>query len=726
MLRREGLKAAWPYVLVALVGLFVLLPRLGDFGFWDPWEPKYAESAREMIEHHSWVVPFYREDVRLTKPILVYWGVLAGSAVFGLNELGSRIVGVLMALAAMLGVQYGVSTLRGRRAGLFAGLVLGTSPMAYLLARQATPDVYLYTSLGCCLMFLALGLFGPERHRDLHFGIGYACFALAVLAKGPVVAGAVAVGTLLLCAAMHVDVHGLLAPRLRGPTLRFAVIEVAAAAIIAPCGFVAFLFGASPGWWSYSNEGRVAMGALRTRLQVHLGLPRIPEIVLLALAATLALVGSRLARGPLAGTSKARLAAAAGAVIGALAALAAIFFGGQPVRIFAASSLLGLSCAALAVGEVRRYLGHPLLWPAVQPWVKPVVRQLLLFLAVFAVVAGPWHVAILIDQGHGYFTDFLLKHNAERLVETVNSTGTTEFYVRSLIYGMFPWSCLLPVALIALVDWRRRDPFRTQGLEALMLVACLVTFVAFSCSDTKFTHYLSPILVPAAVAIGLIIDRTLAERDALASRLIWIVAAMLFVLPVIDIMGRGGSELLVGAVTVKQAVPENLEPGTYYHALVFIVLAGLFCGALVRSRLIVGVVMLAATLMAHETATRFIPALSVHKSMKYLTDSWKAAGPADPLCFYGELKHGMYFYSDNKVQRLVKPETFVDFMNPDRRAFCVVEKKHVRILDSAFRRRNPSASLKMVDASHMNYCLLNNQGAASDPQLNPTVVDVDE
>ena len=38
----------WPYALLLVVGAFVLLPRLGDYGFWDPWEPKYAETAREL------------------------------------------------------------------------------------------------------------------------------------------------------------------------------------------------------------------------------------------------------------------------------------------------------------------------------------------------------------------------------------------------------------------------------------------------------------------------------------------------------------------------------------------------------------------------------------------------------------------------------------------------------------------------------------------------------
>jgi 4-amino-4-deoxy-L-arabinose transferase-like glycosyltransferase len=175
-------RAAWPWALTIALGLFVLLPALGDYGFWDPWEPKYAESAREMRERGSWIVPYYRGDVRLTKPILVYWGVLAGSAVFGQDEFGARIVGVLLAALTVCATYYGVSLLRGRKAGLFAAGVLATVPQFYFIARQAMPDVYLFTSIGCALLFFALGLYGPASRRTLHFILSYVGLSLAILA----------------------------------------------------------------------------------------------------------------------------------------------------------------------------------------------------------------------------------------------------------------------------------------------------------------------------------------------------------------------------------------------------------------------------------------------------------------------------------------------------------------------------------------------------------------
>jgi hypothetical protein len=173
-------------------------------------------------------------------------------------------------------------------------------------------------------------------------------------------------------------------------------------------------------------------------------------------------------------------------------------------------------------------------------------------------------------------------------------------------------------------------------------------------------------------------------------------------------------------------VPAALEPGAYYHGLLLAVLALLLLGAVVRSRLVVAGLALVATLMAHETATRFIPALSVHKSMRHLTDTWKARAPGAPLCLYGETKHGLYFYTHDRIERLTTPERFASFMDPRRRACCVVENRHVGLLDAALRRAHPGSALRLLDQSHMNYTLVSNEGSAAEQPSAPRVLDIDE
>ncbi len=59
MLNRDWLVANRGILLVLLLGALVLLPAL-SFGLWEPWEPKYAQSAVEMIERGDYVTPYYR------------------------------------------------------------------------------------------------------------------------------------------------------------------------------------------------------------------------------------------------------------------------------------------------------------------------------------------------------------------------------------------------------------------------------------------------------------------------------------------------------------------------------------------------------------------------------------------------------------------------------------------------------------------------------------------
>ncbi len=548
---------AWPYALLVVAGLFILLPKLGDFGLWDPWEPKYTEAVREMIERDSWVVPYYRDKVRLAKPILVYWGMIAGALAFGLNEFGVRIAGVFFAVASLLGVYYVIHLLRGRRAALLSALVLATMPQFFFISRQAMPDVYLFTSLGLCLLFFCLGLYGPSARRDLHFALSYVGFSLAVLAKGPIVAGVLVAGPLGLFACALID-------------------------------------------WR--------------RLRVR---------------------------------------------------------------------------------------------AAVAPWVRPVRRQVLLFLVILVVVAGPWHVAIVIEQGSQYLTYFILKHNIERTQDAINQSGASDFYVRALAFGLFPWSCFIPVALASLVGFSEPDLLKKRGLEVLLLIATAVTITGFSMSATKFAHYLAPALIPLAVLVGLTIDRLLETKDRAGARLAWVTAFLVFLLPALDLIRQNGPSLLISSFSVKSYVPEELAFGAYYRALLAAVGVLLLLSAVVRSRLGVWALVACSVLMANYASATFIPALTPHKTMKNLCDTWKAqARNGEPIGFYGDVKHGIFFYTDYTVEHLQSRAEFLEFMNPAKPAFSVVERTKIQPLEQEFRDKYPGHMLRIVDDSHFKYALL--------------------
>src|SRR5436190_18666115 len=72
-MRRQRLVLAKPVLVYAgwaVVGWVLFAWRLGYPSFWDPDEAKYAQTAREMLAAHNWLVPTYDGRPFFDKPPL--------------------------------------------------------------------------------------------------------------------------------------------------------------------------------------------------------------------------------------------------------------------------------------------------------------------------------------------------------------------------------------------------------------------------------------------------------------------------------------------------------------------------------------------------------------------------------------------------------------------------------------------------------------------------------
>ncbi len=178
------------YVLFALLGLgalFLFIWHVGAYAFSDPWEPKYAQAVREMMERGDYITPYHAGYIRWTKPILIYWLMLIPVQLWGNNEFTVRLPSVLAAVWGVLMLYYTLLKLRRRSTAMLGGCILTTLPLYFFMARQAMPDMLLTACLASAMCFFALGRF-HQRRRRLHLALGYASVALAFLAKGPVAA----------------------------------------------------------------------------------------------------------------------------------------------------------------------------------------------------------------------------------------------------------------------------------------------------------------------------------------------------------------------------------------------------------------------------------------------------------------------------------------------------------------------------------------------------------
>lgn len=325
--------------------------------------------------------------------------------------------------------------------------------------------------------------------------------------------------------------------------------------------------------------------------------------------------------------------------------------------------------------------------------------------ALVGLVAGPWHVAMLLRADVDWVRGFLLHHNWDRVVDTVGRTADASYYVEALIFAFFPWSCFLPLALFAAIPWWRDGEPGAHSLETLCLTAVVVTLGAFSAAVTKYPHYIAPAAVPLAVLIGTTLDASF-EWGRWGRRLRFM-AAMLLATALLDLRRGDALARFVAAFCDDRSIPMEVSLGG-----LFTVGAGLAFGCLLASTFWPSRAWLAgfgtgALLLALFQTVSFVPDLTPHKSMAPLTETWRERNAREAFTFFGRHGEGLLFYTDGAVQRFEDPEAWLDAMAPARPAFAVVESKQVGRLDLRFRQRY-GRSLTVVDRSNTGYKLLAN------------------
>ena len=186
-------------LLVAFCG-FLFFYGLGAFGLLGADEPRYAQVAREMLDHHDWITPTLQGKPWLEKPPLYYWQAMLAFSVFGVNDRAARMPAALDA-ALMIAAVY--LFLRRFRPGseIDGALIAAGCASTIGFARAAATDMPLAAMFAIAM--LAWYAWYESRAR-LYLAVFYIFVALGTLAKGPVapfLAGAI----LLIFAALKRD-----------------------------------------------------------------------------------------------------------------------------------------------------------------------------------------------------------------------------------------------------------------------------------------------------------------------------------------------------------------------------------------------------------------------------------------------------------------------------------------------------------------------------------------
>jgi 4-amino-4-deoxy-L-arabinose transferase-like glycosyltransferase len=185
---------------VVLIFLLVYTPGLYRPALLDDADATHAEAAREMSSGGDYVTLHVNGVRYLEKAPLPYWLAALSYRTFGVSEFSTRLPTALAILLSVILASVWALQAFGRRAGVYAGLFVATSVGFYLFTRIFIPEALLSLSIGASLYFFLTALEARAK-SPWRWYAGYACVALAVLAKGLigiVFVGLSAAGYLLL------------------------------------------------------------------------------------------------------------------------------------------------------------------------------------------------------------------------------------------------------------------------------------------------------------------------------------------------------------------------------------------------------------------------------------------------------------------------------------------------------------------------------------------------
>lgn len=157
----------------------------------------------------------------------------------------------------------------------------------------------------------------------------------------------------------------------------------------------------------------------------------------------------------------------------------------------------GLAVAGLTVALVVAVSGR---------WRWLLSARLIEGVVIVLLVAGPWHLAMLLTDGGPWVNEYFGMHWFARATSGMHGDRGGFLYVfEQLATGVWPWIGLVPLALAAGVAGGRPRTAR-QLLRAAAAIWAVTGFAFFAIVETKFHHYVLPVVPALAILIALWIE----------------------------------------------------------------------------------------------------------------------------------------------------------------------------------------------------------------------------
>ncbi|MGC8669428.1 MAG: ArnT family glycosyltransferase [Chthonomonadales bacterium] len=201
-------------------------------------------------------------------------------------------------------------------------------------------------------------------------------------------------------------------------------------------------------------------------------------------------------------------------------------------------------------------------------------RVVLAGIAVFLLIAAPWHIAAYRANGGSFFEEYIIRQHVGRFQggDTAHRAPVW-FYVPAFLLGAFPWS--FGVAAAALGALRAKGALRgtqpgdvRQPVRAFLWIWIVVVFVAFSAGGSKLVSYILPLYPAAALLAADGLMQQLRPNGRMAAIAVWLgLAAVTALAVLLLVMRRSWVLSMAGAVTHRREVLTTPEQALLHAAI---------------------------------------------------------------------------------------------------------------------------------------------------------------
>jgi len=171
-------------ILIVLSYFFFMLGN-GILSLTSPDEVFYAQTAKEMLQHNTWLTPYLFSQPNFEKPILTYWLLRIAFILFGISHFAARFFPALFAMFGVISVYFlGLIGFKDEKKAFLASLILMSYGLYIGLARTLFTDMIFSVFILLSLSSFFWG-YSVQEEKAAGLLLFFIFSGLAVLTKGP-------------------------------------------------------------------------------------------------------------------------------------------------------------------------------------------------------------------------------------------------------------------------------------------------------------------------------------------------------------------------------------------------------------------------------------------------------------------------------------------------------------------------------------------------------------